>query len=129
MAARDSVPDKIDNLFKTIRRPDGREYTYDEVERGTGGAVSRSYVWKLRHGRNRNPSLEVIEALGHFFDVPATYFFESGENADDAREAAAVAGLIRHPGVRQLAEQAQGLSAEALALVTDLAANLKRLPK
>ncbi len=128
MAARDSVPDKIDYLFKTIRRPDGREYTYDEVERGTEGAVSRSYVWKLRHGRNRNPSLEVIEALGRFFDVPVTYFFAAGDKADDAREAAAIAGLIRNPGMRKLAEQAQGLSAEALAVLTEMAAGLKRLP-
>lgn len=128
MAARDSVPDKMDYLFKTIRRPDGREYTYDDVERGTAGAVSRSYVWKLRHGRNRNPSLVVIEALGQFFDVPVTYFFESAQNPDDARVAAAVAGLIRQPGLRKLVEEAQGLGPEKLAVVTEVATGLKRLP-
>lgn len=43
--ARDTVSEKIDHLFRTVRRADGREFTYDDVERGTEGRVSRSYVW------------------------------------------------------------------------------------
>jgi transcriptional regulator with XRE-family HTH domain len=128
MATRDSVPDKIDYLFKTIRRPDGREHTYDEVEHGTGGAVSRSYIWKLRHGRNRNPSLEVISALGRFFDVPVAYFFDEKLNPEESAEVVAIAGLIRNPDVRRLAEQAAGLTPDQLALLTEMAARLKRLP-
>lgn len=108
--SRDSVSGKIDHLFRTVCRPDGREYTYDEVEHGTAGRVSRSYVWKLRHGRNRNPSLDVIEALGEFFQVPPSYFF--GEALPDdgaAREVAAVAALLQDPRTRQVAEGARGL--------------------
>ena len=39
--SRDNVPQKIDHLFRTVRREDGREFTYDDVERGTQGRVSR----------------------------------------------------------------------------------------
>lgn len=122
-----SIPEKLDNLFRTVRRPDGREFTYDEVERGTAGAVSRSYVWKLRHGKNENPSMEVIEALSAFFHVPVTYFFGGGEESDP--DALAVAGLLQNPQLRMLAERAQGLSPEGLELVGQLVDGLKRMQR
>jgi transcriptional regulator with XRE-family HTH domain len=120
-----SIPEKLDHLFKTVRRPDGREFTYDQVEKGTSGAVSRSYVWKLRNGRNENPSLEVIEALARFFEVPVTYFFEGVDVP--SQDAVAVANLLRNPALRRLAERAQGLSPEHLELVGDFIEGLKRL--
>jgi len=73
--ARDTLSEKLNHLFLAVRREDGREYTYDGIERGTGKRVSRSYAWKLRHGRNNNPSLDVIEALAQFFRVEPEYFF------------------------------------------------------
>ena len=126
--ARDTVSAKIDHLFGTVRRTDGREYTYDDVERGTGGRVSRSYVWKLRHGRNCNPSLDVLEALAEFFDVPPSYFF--GPQLEDdrrARETAEIAALLRDPAARAVAERARGLGDRALEAVTDLISHLKAL--
>jgi len=126
--SRDSVSEKIDHLFHTVRRQDGREYTYDDVEQGTGGRVSRSYVWKLRHGRNRNPSLDVIEALGEFFRVPPTYFFgEPLPDDETAREAAEVAALLQDTAVRTVAEHARGLSPQALQTVVALIDNLKSM--
>jgi transcriptional regulator with XRE-family HTH domain len=119
--ARDHVSEKIDHLFHTVRREDGREYTYDDVERGTDGRVSRSYVWKLRHGRNRNPSLDVIEAMAEFFRVPPSYFF--GEKLDSdpgAQEAAEVASLLQDPAARHVALKARGLSAPAIHAVGTL---------
>jgi transcriptional regulator with XRE-family HTH domain len=114
--ARDFVSEKIDHLFRTVRREDGREYTYDDVETGTDGRVSRSYVWKLRHGRNRNPSLDVIEAMSHFFRVPPSYFFGPPMKDDaEAKEAAAIAALLQDPAARAVADQARGLSPKALA--------------
>ncbi len=126
--SRDAISEKLDHLFHTVCRPDGREFTYDDVERGTAGRVSRSYVWKLRHGRNRNPSLDVIEALGEFFQVPPTYFFgDEIQNDAAARETAEVAALLQDPGRRQVAERARGLSHRSLEAVLDLLTSLHEI--
>jgi transcriptional regulator with XRE-family HTH domain len=122
------VSEKIDYLFRTVRRDDGREYTYDDVEQGTQGTVSRSYVWKLRHGRNNNPSLEVIESLAVFFRVPPSYFFgDDLESNTEAKGAADVAALLQDDAAREVAVKSRGLSAIALSIVSDLLDNLRRL--
>jgi transcriptional regulator with XRE-family HTH domain len=126
--AHDALPAKVDHLFLTVRRPDGRVYTYDEVEAGTGGRVSRSYVWKLRNGRNRNPSLDVIEALADFFGVPASYFFGDWLAEDGAaREAAAVAALLRDQDARALVEKSRGLSAAAMSALIAMLEHMREL--
>jgi transcriptional regulator with XRE-family HTH domain len=128
--ARETVSAKIDHLFGTVRRSDGREYTYDDVERGTAGRVSRSYVWKLRHGRNSNPSLDVLEALSEFFGVPPSYFF--GPQLEDdrrARESAEIAALLRDPAAKAVAESARGLGERALEAVTALIDHLQAIDR
>ncbi len=123
--ARDTVSEKIDHLFRTIRRHDNREYTYDDVERGTNGKVSRSYVWKLRHGRNRNPSLDVIESMSEFFQVPPAYFFEPGDAAEGrAGELAAAAALLQDASARLVSEKVRGLSPTSMEAVNSLIDNL-----
>jgi transcriptional regulator with XRE-family HTH domain len=126
--SRDSVSEKIDYLFQTVRRPDGREFTYDDVERGTSGRVSRSYVWKLRHGRNRNPSLDVIEAMSVYFGVPPEYFF-GGELRSEARaiEAAEVAALLQDPDARLMADRVRGLSPTAIQALLALVEHLRSI--
>lgn len=124
--AADGIAAKIEYLFNTVRRPDGREYTYDDIERGTGGRVSRSYVWKLRNGRSQNPSLDVIEALSAYFHVPPEFFFGAVGEAEDAqREAALVAALLHDPAARRLAEAARGLTPTAVRIVLGLIAALR----
>jgi transcriptional regulator with XRE-family HTH domain len=126
--SRENVSEKIDHLFKTVRREDGREFTYDDVERGTQGRVSRSYVWKLRHGRNSNPSLDVIEAMARFFRVPPSYFFGPDLADDDvAREAAEVAALLQDESARRVATEARGLGPTSLSAVVDLIEHLRLL--
>lgn len=124
--AADAIAAKIEYLFNTVRRPDGREYTYDEIERGTQGRVSRSYVWKLRNGRSQNPSLDVIEALAEFFHVPPEFFFSLDNDAEDAqRDAALVAALLHDPAARRLAEAARGMTPTAVRIVLGLIAALR----
>lgn len=128
--ARDSISEKIDHLFRMVRRDDNREFTYDDVERGTNGQVSRSYVWKLRHGRNRNPSLDVIESLSEFFSVPPSFFFgESIERDAQAQALAEAAALLKDPAARLVADRARGLSAASLEAVVNLLENLHAIER
>ncbi|MDD5369134.1 MAG: helix-turn-helix transcriptional regulator [Anaerolineaceae bacterium] len=68
---------KLDTLFETVTKPDGSRYTQEEVIRGTGGVLTRVYLWKLRTGRARNPSFNTMKAIASFFGVDPSYFFES----------------------------------------------------
>lgn len=50
-------------LLAEYRHPDGRPWTGAEIERATGGRVSRTYVSQLRRGYIREPSFSKISAI------------------------------------------------------------------
>lgn len=74
-----SISELVNSLFKTHRKPDGREYSTYEVAREMAkrglGDISPGYLAKLRRGETSNPSREVLSRLCLFFRVPASYFF------------------------------------------------------
>ncbi|WP_242440713.1 helix-turn-helix domain-containing protein [Streptomyces sp. CB02923] len=73
------LAEKLNHLFKTVRRGNGQEYSNEHVAspiRRTGVTVSQSYIWQLRKERKTNPTLKHLQALADFFGVPAAYFFE-----------------------------------------------------
>jgi transcriptional regulator with XRE-family HTH domain len=57
------VAQRFERLLDTYRRPDGQRWGGAELEKTTGGIVSRSYVTNLRKGRMENPGFEKIRAL------------------------------------------------------------------
>src|SRR5215208_8149422 len=57
------VAPKFERLLETYRREDGRWWSGVELERATGGIVTRSYVTNLRKGRIENPGLDKLAAL------------------------------------------------------------------
>ncbi|MBO0883459.1 MAG: helix-turn-helix transcriptional regulator, partial [Mycobacterium sp.] len=75
-----TVAQRLEHLFHTVRKPDGREYSNDEVAAGIhqdqGETISASYIWYLRTGQRDNPTFKHINALARFFGVPAAYFFD-----------------------------------------------------
>lgn len=77
---------RLDFLFKRFTHPDGSEYSYEEVQNGTGKAVTAAYIWRLRTGKATNPGYWVIKALSDFFGVDPNYFFQ---DEAQAREMAA----------------------------------------
>ena len=79
----DNLAGKLERLFKEVRQPDGSKYTQTEVVEGTGGALTRVYLWKLRTGRATNPGFHIIKALADFFGVDTSYFSQSEESAED----------------------------------------------
>ena len=105
---------KLDRLFRTHLRSDGNQYSYEDVEKGTGGAVTGPYVWKLRTGKAQNPGYRVLAALSKFFDVPVTYFFaEEPVSEHEYEEDMALARSLRKAGVKQIALRVSDLDEEA----------------
>lgn len=74
-----TLAERVDWLFKHIRQPDGREYTYQEVEAGTkelGYPVTGAYVWKMRKGKAEKPNWLILRVLAQFFKIPITFFYD-----------------------------------------------------
>ncbi|MFD7089924.1 XRE family transcriptional regulator [Streptomyces sp. NPDC059896] len=122
-SAESSLADKIDGLFRAVRRPNREQYSHEEVARAcreaTGDSFSATYLWQLRTGRRDNPTKRHLEALARFFDVPVAYFFDGGQGAAIARELELLAAL-RDAGVRSVALRAVNLSPESVGTISDL---------
>jgi len=113
----DKLARKIDRLFHTHLKPDGSQYTYQDVEEGTEGAVTGTYVWKLRTGKAQNPGYRVLAALSRFFDVPVTYFFTDEPTPDDEEydKDIKLVRALRSRGVEQIILRVSDLDEEAKA--------------
>jgi len=92
-----SVAEKVDSLFRDFPKDiDGKEHSYRDVEKESGGAVTATTVWKLRTGRIKRPSLQVIEAICEFFNVPIAYFSSEEPPSDEyVQNLKLAAGLCR----------------------------------
>lgn len=106
-----TVAELIEQLFKTHKRPDGREYTHKDVSVALNGAIDPSYLSKLRNGKITNPGRESLLALCRFFKVAPSYFFpelwdlaQTGELHEDSPDQLRV--LLRTMGfTRELEEK------------------------
>jgi transcriptional regulator with XRE-family HTH domain len=70
-----TIAELVDQLFKTHLRPDGKEYSYQEVSAVLGGELEPTLIGKIRSGKTKNPSRNTLKLLCLFFKVPAGYFF------------------------------------------------------
>jgi transcriptional regulator with XRE-family HTH domain len=87
---------RVDKLFRTVRRPDGREYSHREVAdaiTAAGEPISHSYIGQLRAGDKDNPTLRHLRALARFFGVPVEYFTSDVVAAEVNRELDVLAAL------------------------------------
>lgn len=103
---------RLDYLFRTITKPDGTEFSYEEVQNGTGKAVTAAYIWRLRTGKAANPGYWVIKALSDFFEVDPNYFFQEPETAQslaDDRANVALAARFKDEQVKAIALRASEL--------------------
>ncbi|MFC0531365.1 XRE family transcriptional regulator [Phytohabitans kaempferiae] len=128
-AAQSPIAQRLDHLFKTVRGPDGREHTYEEVAvalRAKGVRASHTYVWQLRNGQSDNPGIKVLHGLADFFGVPTNYFTDRTTAKDVDRQLQLIA-VMRDHGVRRLALRAFGLSSDTLAAITQLIAQARKL--
>lgn len=110
-----SLAERLDHLFRTVRQPDGAEYTHEEVAaaiRERGITISHTYVWQLHTGVRDNPTKRHLEALAEFFGVPASYFLDEDVEHIDAQ--LELLSALRDGGVRSVALRAVGLSPRSL---------------
>jgi len=67
-----TLAQKIELLFETVRRPDGKRFTYEDLERATG--IKPSSLSRLRGGDYTDPHLSTIAAIAKAFGVRLSYF-------------------------------------------------------
>jgi ESX-1-secreted protein regulator len=124
-----TLADKLNRLFDTIRRPDGKPHTNEEVaafcRERTGEPFSRAYMSQLRKGERDNPTKRNLAALAAFFDVSPAYFFDDDRSRQIAVELDLLAAL-RDKKVRQVALRAVNLDAGDLAVVADMIESIGR---
>jgi transcriptional regulator with XRE-family HTH domain len=121
---------KINYLFETLRRPDGKPYSNEEVaesinERGET-TISGTYLWYLRRGDRDNPTKKHLEVLARFFDVSPAFFF------DDHRSRAIAGPSVPAPRpadnpARRVAVRLDGLSPRSLHTVAELIDRVREL--
>jgi transcriptional regulator with XRE-family HTH domain len=70
------VAQRFERLLEIYRRPDGQRWGGAELEKVTGGIVSRSYVTNLRKGRMENPGFEKMRAIAKAMGFPPQVWFE-----------------------------------------------------
>jgi len=125
-----TLAEKVEYLFRNVRKPDAREYSNDEVSaaiaRDQGVSVSSSYLWYLRTGQRDNPTFKHLNALATFFGVPPAYFFDDS-TATEVEAELALLTAMRDAGVRDVALRASGLSAKSLDALTDMIARVREL--
>lgn len=125
-----TLAEKLDYLFRTIRRRGEGEYTFDEVaqalRRQGGPTISATYIWQLRKGLRDNPTKRHIEALAEFFGVSPAYFFDD-EAAERVREELGLLATLRDSEVRELAMRAFGLSTESLSAIRGMIERVRKL--
>ncbi|GAA3991496.1 helix-turn-helix domain-containing protein [Allokutzneria multivorans] len=123
------LAEKIDHLFRVVRRPNGDQHSHEEVAKAcreaTGESFSATYLWQLRTGRRDNPTKRHLEALAEFFQVPPAYFFDDERGAEIARELDLL-GALRNSEVRRMALRAVNLSEEGLGTVNDIIDAIER---
>jgi transcriptional regulator with XRE-family HTH domain len=128
-AGRRTLAEKIDRLFRSVHPADG-EYTHEEVAsaiREAGGpTISATYLWQLRKGVRKNPTMRHLEALSEFFGVPPAYFFDDEVSARIDAELSLLASF-RDASVRQVALRASGLSAESIQAIVEMIERVRKL--
>jgi transcriptional regulator with XRE-family HTH domain len=116
-----TMADLVNDLFRTHRRSDGREYSASEIARKLNGQLDVSTITALRTGKVTNPTRNTLLLLCQCFNVPPSYFFPElpAPPEDDLPQG-------EQPESLQIALRSSGLTPEAQKYVEGLIAILQR---
>jgi transcriptional regulator with XRE-family HTH domain len=94
------IAQKFEALLEMYRRPDGSKWSGQQIDKATGGVVTRSYVTNLRKGRIENPGYEKLRAIAKAMGFPPEVWFEDGlgegRSIRKAEESRGLAGRLEH---------------------------------
>lgn len=127
-----SLADKIEWLIQHLWPPSLQPATSDAdlaaaLRAVTGDDISRSTVWKLRTGRQPNPTLRTLKTFATFFKVPIGYFGD-GEEAESIEGQLVLLALLRDGGVdRATLRTLVDLSPEGREMISEMIASAARL--
>jgi transcriptional regulator with XRE-family HTH domain len=125
------LADKLNHLFSNVHPKDRKPYTTPEAAKLINDSAGRSvisstYLWQLRAGRRKDPTLSRITAIASLFNVKLDYFNEARQE-EPSRSELLLAQALQKPSIRELARQADGLSEASSAALLDLARSLRRI--
>jgi transcriptional regulator with XRE-family HTH domain len=94
------VAQRFERFLDTYRRPDGQRWGGAELQKATGGIVTRSYVTNLRKGRIESPGFEKMRAIAKAMGFPPEMWFEE-DLGDEGRllagpEGRGIPGRLEH---------------------------------
>ncbi len=97
------VSERFGRLLDLYRKPDGSAWGGQDLERATGGAVTRSYVSNLRKGRIGSPGLDKLEAIAGAMGFPPGLWFGVGkERVPDEALAAVLEAVLEDGTAREI---------------------------
>ncbi len=116
-----TIAELVNDLFRTHRRPDGREYSASEIARKLNGQLDVSTITALRTGKVTNPTRNTLLLLCQCFNVPPSYFFPelTEPTVDDVLHA-------EQPEAIRVALRTSGLTPEDQKYVEGLISILQR---
>ena len=121
---------RLQYLFDTVRKPDGRRFTYrevlDRIKQQGGPDLSIGYLSQLVTGARTNPMLDSLVALAGFFRVPLSYFDVSKDTGEIDGQLK-LAAAMQAAGVEQLATRAAGLPEASIKVVLDMVERLRQI--
>jgi len=124
-----TLAEKINHLFATVLRPDGKRYSNDDVA-GTvtadGTQISNQYLSYLRRGERDNPTKKHLEALARFFSVSPAYFFDDVKSKAIAEELQLLRALA-DSGVKRVATRLGGLSPDSLRNIASIIEHVREI--
>lgn len=103
------LSEQIKILFASVRHPNGRPFTLQEVSEAT--QISLGTIGQMRSGKINNPQLNTLRALAQFFGVPLRYF--ETRTREECYALLSNPMLLEKPTLNEIAFRASGLSAQA----------------
>ena len=88
------VAQKFEHLLDAYRQADGSKWTGQQLDKATGGVVTRSYVTNLRKGRIENPGYEKMRAIAKAMGFPRR---SGSRKASAPRQAGQTIGTAASP--------------------------------
>ncbi|OBJ41271.1 XRE family transcriptional regulator, partial [Mycobacterium colombiense] len=125
---------RLSKLFEVMRKagaaPLSNAAAAAAITKKTGVSISPAYLWQLRSGVKRNPTVAHLRAIADFFGVPASYLIDRDPDQKIDAQLTLMQAL-RDVGVRDLAVRTSGLTPQAitsLAAMVDEVRKLQDLP-